>query len=85
MSLSFLDYPKELFEVILVDDDSEEEFRIQYLEFVMKCLDGRIQVIKNNRKTNSPKKDAINTAIAIAKNEWIITTDADCMVPSNWL
>ena len=85
MSLSFLDYPKELFEVILVDDDSEEEFRIQNLEFVMKCLDGRIQVIKNNRKTNSPKKDAINTAIAIAKNEWIITTDADCMVPSNWL
>ena len=85
MSLSFLDYPKKLFEVILVDDDSEEEFRIQNLEFVMKCLDSRIQVIKNNRKTNSPKKDAINTAIAMAKNEWIITTDADCMVPSNWL
>lgn len=85
MSLSFLDYPKKLFEVILVDDDSEEEFRIQNLEFVMKCLDSRIQIIRNNRKTNSPKKDAINTAIAIAKNEWIITTDADCMVPSNWL
>lgn len=85
MSLSFLDYPKKLFEVILVDDDSEEEFRIQNLEFVMKCLDSRIQVIKNNRKTNSPKKDAINTAIAMAKNEWIITTDADCLVQKNWL
>lgn len=78
MSLSFLDYPKELFEVILVDDASEEEFRIQNLEF-------RIQLIKNIRKTNSPKKDAINTAIAIAKNDWIITTDADCLVSSNWL
>lgn len=78
MSLSFLDYPKELFEVILVDDESFEEFRIQNLEF-------RIQVIKNIRKTNSPKKDAINSAIAIAKNDWIITTDADCIIPSNWL
>ena len=85
MSLSFLDYPKELFEVILVDDDSEDEFRIQNLEFVMKSFEGRIQIIRNNRKTNSPKKDAINTAIAMAKNDWIITTDADCMVPSNWL
>lgn len=85
MSLSFLDYPKELFEVILVDDDSEDEFRIQNLEFVMKSLEGRIQIIRNNRTTNSPKKDAINTAIAMAKNDWIITTDADCMVPSNWL
>jgi cellulose synthase/poly-beta-1,6-N-acetylglucosamine synthase-like glycosyltransferase len=77
-SISLLDYPKELFEVILVDDASEEEFRIQNLEF-------RIQVIKNIRKTNSPKKDAINTAIAIAKNDWIITTDADCLVSTNWL
>lgn len=77
-SISLLNYPKELFEVILVDDDSFEEFRIQNLEF-------RIQIIKNIRKTNSPKKDAINTAIAMAKNDWIITTDADCLVQKNWL
>lgn len=77
-TISLLDYPKELFEVILVDDESVEEFRIQNLEF-------RIQVIKNIRKTNSPKKDAINTAISIAKYDWIITTDADCLVQKNWL
>lgn len=77
-SISMLDYPTELFEVILVDDESEEEFRIQNLEF-------RIQIIKNIRKTNSPKKDAINTAIVVAKNDWIITTDADCLVQNDWL
>ena len=77
-TISNLNYPKELFEVLLVDDESKEEFRIQNLEF-------RIRIIKNIRKSNSPKKDAIETAIAIAKNDWIITTDADCLVQKDWL
>ena len=77
-SISLLNYPKELMEVILVDDDSEDEFRIQNLEF-------RIQTLKNIRKSNSPKKDAIETAIQIAKKNWIITTDADCLVQKDWL
>ena len=77
-SISLLNYPKELVEVILVDDDSDDKFRIQNLEF-------RIQMIKNVRKSNSPKKDAIETAIQIAKHDWIITTDADCLVQKDWL
>ena len=77
-SISLLNYPKELVEVILVDDDSDDEFRIQNLEF-------RIQMIKNVRKSNSPKKDAIETAIQIAKHDWIITIDADCLVQKDWL
>nr|WP_291109773.1 glycosyltransferase [Flavobacterium sp. UBA6195] len=77
-SISLLNYPKELVEIILVDDDSDDEFRIQNLEF-------RIPMIKNIRKSNSPKKDAIETAIQVAKNDWIITTDADCLVQKNWL
>ena len=77
-TISNLNYPKELFEVILVDDDSEEKFRIQNLEF-------RIHIVKNIRRSNSPKKDAIETAIAIAKNDWIITTDADCLAQKDWL
>ena len=77
-SISLLNYPKELVEIILVDDDSEEVFSIQDLVFSLK-------VIKNERKSNSPKKDAIETAIQVAKNDWIITTDADCLVQKNWL
>jgi len=77
-SISLLNYPKELVEVILVDDDSEEMFSVQNLVFSLK-------VIKNERKSNSPKKDAIETAIQIAKNDWIITTDADCLVQKDWL
>lgn len=77
-SFGTLDYPNELFEVILVDDESEEKFQIPNSKF-------QIKLISNQRKTNSPKKDAINTAISIAQNEWIITTDADCAVNENWL
>ena len=77
-TISNLNYPKELFEVLLVDDDSEEVFSAQYSVF-------SLQVVKNIRKSNSPKKDAIETAISIAKNDWIITTDADCLVQENWL
>lgn len=45
----------------------------------------KIHVIKNQRVSNSPKKDAIAAAIATAKNNWILTTDADCILPEKWL
>ena len=61
-----------------MDDDSEEVFSVQDLVFSLK-------VIKNDRKSNSPKKDSIETAIQVAKNDWIITTDADCLVQKDWL
>jgi glycosyltransferase involved in cell wall biosynthesis len=77
-SLSKLNYPMELFEVILVDDFSEEAFKIPSLKF-------KVSVINNVRVTNSPKKDAIVTAMQIVTTDWIITTDADCTVNTNWL
>ncbi|MFG6687257.1 glycosyltransferase [Mariniflexile sp. HNIBRBA6329] len=84
-----LEYPKELFEVIFVDDASEDNS----IEIIKNFINERsfddaqinIRVISNERKTNSPKKDAITTAIIQAKNEWIITTDADCLLPKYWL
>lgn len=77
-SIEKLNYPQNLFSVILVDDDSTDSFEIPNTKF-------QISVLKNIRKTNSPKKDAINTAIKNVETEWIVTTDADCIVPINWL
>lgn len=77
-SLSNLNYPKDLFEVILVDDDSEESFPILNTTF-------SLSVIPNHRKSASPKKDAIETAIQKANFNWIVTTDADCVFSENWL
>ncbi len=77
-SINLLDYPLDLFEVILVDDESSENFELPISSF-------QIKLIKNIRTSNSPKKDAINTAIVKAKFDWIITTDADCELQSKWL
>lgn len=79
-SLEKLNYPKELFEVILVDDESEDSWMLDVARWKFSA-----EVIKNQRKSNSPKKDAIETAIQLAKYDWIVTTDADCEVPENWL
>ena len=77
-SLSKLNYPADLFEVILVDDASDFRFKINDFRF-------KISLINTIRVSNSPKKDAISTAMQVAKNDWIITTDADCVVNENWL
>ncbi|AWA28934.1 glycosyl transferase [Flavobacterium magnum] len=74
--LSALNYPDHLYEIILVDDDSGDGFTTQ---------DDRYRLVRNIRASASPKKDAILTAIATAKHEWIVTTDADCIVSENWL
>jgi glycosyltransferase involved in cell wall biosynthesis len=78
LSLSQINYPRELFEIIFMDDDSTDGFQFGTYNFDFK-------VLKNIRKSNSPKKDAIEIAVQHAKNEWIVTTDADCLVPENWL
>ncbi|WPO80452.1 glycosyltransferase family 2 protein [Flavobacterium sp. KACC 22761] len=77
-SFSNLNYPKNLFKVILVDDNSDEKFHISHFTFGVSQID-------NIRISNSPKKDAITTAIQHVKTDWVITIDADCVVPENWL
>lgn len=82
-----LNYPNNLFEVILVDDNSEEKFQVPNCS-VSSLSPGskfKISVVDNIRVSNSPKKDAITTAMQHVKTEWVITTDADCIVPENWL
>ncbi len=86
-SIQSLNYPLERFEVIFVDDESEDE-SVEIIEKTIKDFEGiqpDIKIISNIRTSNSPKKDAISTAIKIAKNDWIITTDADCLLPKSWL
>ena len=84
-TLSQLDYPKELFALILVNDDSNDNSTEIIEEFKKRNLELDISILNNIRKSNSPKKDAIETAIQKSKYDWILTTDADCIVPKKWL
>ncbi|WP_347173704.1 glycosyltransferase family 2 protein [Polaribacter uvawellassae] len=94
-SIQQLKYSKELVEFIFVDDDStdnsvdiinchfERSREISQINFDYVLPD--IRILRNSRASNSPKKDAIITALKSAKSNWIITTDADCVLPENWL
>ena len=86
-SISELNYPKALFEIIFIDDESEDH-SVEVIKTISKKVrieETLISIIKNERKTKSPKKDAITAAILKAKHKWIITTDADCVLPKFWL
>jgi glycosyltransferase involved in cell wall biosynthesis len=82
-SFSKLNYPMELFEVILVDDESSDGFDISIPIAI--GIKFKVSVIKNVRVSNSPKKDAIVSAMKQVTTDWIITTDADCTVNKDWL
>ncbi|MDF1518293.1 MAG: glycosyltransferase, partial [Lutibacter sp.] len=84
-SVSVLNYPSELYEILLVNDDSQDNFNQIIEEFNKQNPKLNLHLIQNIRKTQSPKKDAINTAINLSNFEWIVTTDADCLVPKLWL
>jgi Glycosyltransferases, probably involved in cell wall biogenesis len=75
-------YSKEKFEVVLVDDHSDddtyeisERFRALYPEMRLKLL----------KATGSGKKQAISQALHAAENELVMVTDADCELPPRWI
>ena len=78
-------YSKNLYEIIVVNDhstDSTASIVKTFNEPNIKCID-LINFIGN--ETNSFKKKGIEVGIAQANGELIITTDADCVAPPNWL
>lgn len=79
-SIKIQNYPRHLFEVIVVDDNS-----IDKTALIAKSFEGVHTISLQDDSINSYKKKAITTGIAAAKNEWILCTDADCIVPENWL
>lgn len=84
-SLDRIEYPSELYEVILVNDASEDASAELCRKFSQVRPDRDVHIIDVVRKSASPKKDAVSTAIEKAKHDYILTSDADCEVPENWL
>ncbi|MDX6746450.1 glycosyltransferase [Polaribacter sp. PL03] len=84
-SIKALEYPIEMVAFIFVDDASLDNSVKTIEEFIKTNKIKNFNILQNNRKSNSPKKDAISTAISFAKNNWIVTTDADCILPKKWL
>ncbi len=84
-SISNLNYPKNLFEIVVINDESEDGSVAIFNKWQSENIQISSILLQNIRKSNAPKKDAISTAISKIKFDWIITTDADCVVCKNWL
>jgi len=79
-------YPSHLFEVIVIDDHSTDDTPTIVQNFPFE----NIQLIRladhiNEADSRSFKKKALETALRFATGELIVSTDADCKVPSDWL
>jgi cellulose synthase/poly-beta-1,6-N-acetylglucosamine synthase-like glycosyltransferase len=81
-------YPSHLFEVIVADDYSTDNTAgvIQNIQKQFSNLHLlQLEKALGQKQINSYKKKAIELAIAQAKGDWIVTTDADCTVSKDWL
>ena len=77
-------YPAEKFEVIYVDDFSDDESK-EILVKNIKKNNIKILSVPEDYSINAHKKRAIRFGIENAKGELIVTTDADCIYDEEWL
>lgn len=77
-------YPK--FEVIVVNDSSEDDSEFVLRDFEKKYPHLRVSTIKKDEKFSHGKKLAITIGIKAAKYDNMLFTDADCQPQSNrWI
>jgi cellulose synthase/poly-beta-1,6-N-acetylglucosamine synthase-like glycosyltransferase len=77
-------YPKELFEIIVINDHSTDNTVAVVEAFDLpnvRCIDLPAQ----KEGTVAYKKAALGLGIERSRGELIVTTDADCTAPPHWL
>ncbi len=86
-SLSEQDYPSDLLQIVLVDDDSDDQTPEIIAEFIRQHSEMNIRLLRleHDASVKAHKKRALTQGIAHSDGELILTTDADCMAGPEWI
>ncbi|HEX9253031.1 MAG TPA: glycosyltransferase [Ignavibacteriaceae bacterium] len=84
LNLTTQNFPPEKFEIIFVNDSSEDN-SLQLLENLPKKKNVTIYSVPHDYSVNAHKKRAIRFGIEKSKSDIIVTTDADCFHNKEWL
>lgn len=82
--LALQDLDKSNFEVLVLDDNSDDDTAKIVKELIQK-MPYSLQLIPVPSANSAHKKRAITLGVSKAKFEYIITTDGDCRVLKTWL
>ena len=77
-SILSCDYPHELLEVIVVNNNSTDNT----LEILRTIKDPRLKI---TTQVEGNKKESIEQGISISKNKFLLFTDSDCIVKKDWI
>jgi len=84
-SLAALDYPKERHEILIVDDASTDNSYSLLKAFCSQHSNAHCFRLTEKDPAYPGKRAALKLAISHAKNDFLLYTDADTLVPTNWL
>jgi len=83
-SIEVQDYPKEKFEVIYINDSSEDN-SLKLLKNNKIANNIKVLSVPKDFSVNAHKKRAVRYGIENSTGKIIVTTDADCLYEKTWL
>ena len=84
-SLKEQDYPSNLVEIIILNDQSTDNTREIALSFCNAYPNFRLIDIEEERDGLKGKMNVLAQGIDIANGDILLVTDADCIIPQNWV
>ena len=82
-SLIAQSYNPDMFEIIVVDDHSQDSTILRSIRLAESVDVPKITVVSLTNQSGKPA--AIAHGVSISRGEIILCTDADCAVPTNWI